>query len=84
MPGTAALTSSNTDNGLERFNQELRRRAQVICIFPNRISRLRLTSALVMEQSEEWLTGHRYVRMHVLDEQPKTLEDQGELEEMAA
>lgn len=73
-----------TTNGLERFNQELRRRARVIRIFPNRKSCLRLTSALAMEQSEEWLTGHRYVRMDVLDEQPKTLEKQRALEEVAA
>ncbi len=73
-----------TTNGLERFNQELRRRARVIRIFPNRRSCLRLTSALAMEQSEEWLTGHRYVRMDVLDEQPKIPDDQRALEEMVA
>lgn len=71
-------------NGLERFNQELRRRARVISIFPNRSSCLRLTSALAMEQSEEWLTGHRYVRMDVLEEQSEGQGDQPTLEEIAA
>lgn len=53
----------NSTNGLERFHQELERRTRVIRIFPNRKSCLRLVSALAMEQSEEWLTGRRYLDM---------------------
>jgi putative transposase len=52
-----------TTNGLERFNQELKRRTRVVRIFPNRGSCLRLVSALAVEQSEEWLTGRRYLDM---------------------
>jgi putative transposase len=52
-----------TTNGLERFNQELKRRTRVVRIFPNRESCLRLVSALAVEQSEEWLTGRRYLDM---------------------
>lgn len=59
-----------TTNGLERYQQEIRRRSRVIRIFPNRASCLRLTTALAMEQSEEWLTGHKYLDMSVLDEYP--------------
>jgi len=54
-----------TNNGLERFHEELRRRSRVIRIFPNRSSCLRLCTALSMEQSEEWITGHRYLDMNV-------------------
>ena len=50
-----------TTNGLERFNQELKRRTRVVRIFPNRDACLRLVSALCMEQSEEWLSGRRYL-----------------------
>jgi len=50
-------------NGLERFHQELKRRSRAVRIFPNRRSCLRLVSALAMEQSEEWLTSHRYLTM---------------------
>jgi len=57
-----------TTNGLERFHQEGRRRSRVIRIFPNRASCLRLATALTMEQSEEWLTGHRYLDMQVLED----------------
>lgn len=46
-------------NGLKKFHQELKRRTRVVRIFPNRASCLRLVSALAMDQSEEWLTGHR-------------------------
>jgi transposase-like protein len=56
-------------NGLERFNKELARRTKVVGIFPNRKSCLRLLSALAMEQSEEWLTGHRYLNMSASDEE---------------
>ena len=57
-----------TTNGLERFNQELRRRTRVVRIFPNRHSCLRLVTALAVEQSEEWLTGRRYLDMEELRE----------------
>jgi len=57
-----------TTNGLERFNQELKRRTRVVRIFPNRESCLRLVTALAVEQSEEWLTGRRYLDMEELGE----------------
>jgi transposase-like protein len=50
-------------NGLERFNEEVRRRTRVVRIFPNRESCLRLVSALAVETSEEWTTGKRYLDM---------------------
>src|SRR5215212_164655 len=57
-----------TTNGLERFNQELKRRTRVVRIFPNREACLRLVSALAVEQSEEWVTGRRYLDMEELRE----------------
>ena len=50
-----------TTNGLERFNQEIKRRSRVVRIFPNREACLRLVTALAVETSEEWLTGRRYL-----------------------
>ncbi len=59
-----------TTNGLERLNQEIKRRTRVVRIFPNRESCLRLVTALAVEQSEEWVTtGRRYLDMRELDEQ---------------
>lgn len=59
-------------NGLERFNQEVRRRSRVVRIFPNRESCLRLVSALAAETSEEWITGKRYLNMAELYENRST------------
>jgi putative transposase len=52
-----------TTNGLERLNEELKRRTRVVRIFPNRAAVERLVTALVMEQSEEWVCGRRYLTM---------------------
>ena len=57
-----------TTNGLERLNQEIKRRTRVVRIFPNRESCLRLVTALAVEQSEEWITGRRYLDMGDLEE----------------
>lgn len=65
-----------TTNGLERLNQEIKRRTRVIRIFPNREACLRLVTALAVEQSEEWLTGRRYLDMRELEEQRRQ-EEQG-------
>ena len=58
-----------TTNGLERLNQEIKRRTRVVRIFPNRESCLRLVTALAIEQSEEWVTSRRYLDMSELEEQ---------------
>lgn len=50
-----------TTNGLERLNQEVRRRTRVVGIFPNPASCLRLVSAILMEKDEEWLAGRLYL-----------------------
>ncbi len=50
-----------TTNMLERVNKELKRRTRVATLFPNDASLLRLVTAVLMELSEEWETGKRYV-----------------------
>lgn len=55
-----------TTNGLERLNEEIKRRSRVVRIFPNRESCLRLVSALCAEQSDEWVSGKIYLNMEEL------------------
>ena len=52
-----------TTNGLERINKELKRRTRVATLFPNAASCLRLVSALLAEQDEEWMTAKIYLTM---------------------
>ncbi|HBH13304.1 MAG TPA: IS256 family transposase [Clostridiales bacterium] len=54
-----------TTNGVERLNEEIRRREGAIRIFPNEASALRLMGALLMEQGEKWSTGRKYFDMDV-------------------
>ncbi|MGA1199426.1 MAG: transposase, partial [Candidatus Latescibacterota bacterium] len=52
-----------TTNSLERLNREIKRRADVIQIFPNDHACERLVGALCMEWTEDWITGRRYLDM---------------------
>ena len=49
--------------GLERVNQELKRRTRVARMFPNEASLLRLVSALLAEISDDWQTAKIYLNM---------------------
>lgn len=50
-----------TTNSLERLNREIKRRTKVVSIFPNEASLLRLVTALLVEQHEEWVSGKRFL-----------------------
>lgn len=52
-----------TTNMLERLNEEIRRRTRVVRLFPNEAACLRLVSALLMETSEAWQTGKKYLQV---------------------
>jgi transposase-like protein len=52
-----------TTNGVERLNEEIRRRERVIRIFPNRESVVRLIGALLMELDDKWTSGKKYLDM---------------------
>ena len=48
-------------NPLERLNKEVKRRSDVVGIFPNEESIMRLLGAVLAEQNEEWLLQNRYL-----------------------
>ena len=53
-----------TTNMLERQNRELKRRTRVATLFPNEASLLRLVTAVLVELSDEWETGMKYLTFH--------------------
>src|ERR687884_449249 len=74
-------TKLHSTNPLERLNKEVKRRADVVGIFPNEASITRLIGAVLLEQNDEWLIQHRYMQIEgmveltppLIDPDPATL-----------
>ena len=65
----------HSTNPLERLNKEVKRRADVVGIFPNEAAIVRLIGAVLLEHNDEWQLQHRYMQVEAMAAAPPSATD---------
>jgi putative transposase len=73
-----------SNNPQERLKKEIRRRTDVVGIFPDRTALIRLVGAVLAEQHDEWAESRRYLGLDVLSKSRTTNDTPVEQEETPA
>jgi hypothetical protein len=63
---TLYFVDYGSEDGRERLNAEIKRRTNVVGIFPNDASIVRLVGAMMLEQNDEWSLNRRYMQLEGL------------------